>query len=127
MLQNATVTTVLPVNNLEACSTFYQQKLGMKSKSTLPGGEVLLSCNGSDIMLRPVKDATPTGMTEVSFSVRDIGKEISDLESKGVKFEDYSEPEFKTDSKHIHQDGNLKSAWFKDPSGNVLCLHEFRA
>ena len=51
------------------------------------------------------------------------GVEISDLESRGVTFEDYDMPGIKTVD-HIAEMGEDKAAWFTDPDGNILCLHQ---
>ena len=53
----------------------------------------------------------------------DIVTEIRDLESRGVKFNDYDLPGFKTVG-HVCVLGSEKAAWFNDPEGNILCLHE---
>jgi len=68
-------------------------------------------------------DATPTGRTELSFEVSDITSEIRDLEGKGVTFADYDLPDLTTVD-HVCVLGSQKAAWFHDPAGNVLCLHE---
>lgn len=124
MLQNSTVTPVIPVNDLASCKKFYQEKLGMKPRANLSSGELILSCNGTNILLREVRDAKPTGLTEITFEVSDIRKEVSELESRGVMFEDYTEPSFRTDQHHIHTEEKIKSAWFRDPAGNMLCIHQ---
>ena len=59
----------------------------------------------------------------MSFRVDDILSEIRDLESRGVKFNDYDLPGFKTVG-HVCVRGAEKAAWFNDPEGNILCLHE---
>lgn len=125
MLNRSNITPVIPVNDINACKKFYTEKLGLTNRSTLPSGEVVLSGeSGSEIMLRPIEGVRPSGYTEMSFAVTNIEKEIEELEKKGVKFEDYDDPEYKTDEHHVFAKENMKSAWFKDPSGNVLCLHQ---
>jgi hypothetical protein len=52
-----------------------------------------------------------------------VVKEISSLEGRGVRFEDYDLPELKTVD-HVCDLGSELAAWFKDPDGNVLCLHQ---
>ena len=59
----------------------------------------------------------------MSFEVDDIGTEIGELEQRGVVFEDYDLPDLKTVD-HVCVMGAEKAAWFKDPDGNVLCLHQ---
>ena len=48
---------------------------------------------------------------------------IRELESRGVKFHDYDLPGLKTVD-HVCVLGSEKAAWFSDPEGNILCLHE---
>jgi hypothetical protein len=48
--------------------------------------------------------------------------EVENLKKKGVEFEHYEIPEAKLEG-DIHVFGDFKAAWFKDPDGNILCLH----
>ena len=75
------------------------------------------------LMLLPRPGSTPSESTAMSFEVDDIAAEIKELEDHGVVFEDYDLPELTTVD-HIATMGSEKAAWFKDPDGNVLCLHE---
>jgi predicted enzyme related to lactoylglutathione lyase len=59
----------------------------------------------------------------LSFRVDDIEKEIRDLQARGVVFADYDLPGLKT-VEHVCVLGSEKAAWFQDPEGNILCLHE---
>ncbi len=43
--------------------------------------------------------------------------------ARGVVFDDYDLPGLKT-VEHVCVLGAEKAAWFKDPNGNILCLHE---
>jgi len=52
-------------------------------------------------------------------------REIKELKQRGVVFEDYDLPGFKTVN-HVCVVGSDKAAWFKDPEGNILCVHETR-
>ena len=52
-----------------------------------------------------------------------MAPEISDLEARGVAFEDYDLPNLTTVN-HVAVVGNERAAWFCDPEGNILCLHE---
>ena len=66
---------------------------------------------------------TKADHTAVSFAVRDIVAVIRDLESRGVVFHDYDLPGLKT-VEHVCVLGSEKAAWFSDPDGNILCIHE---
>ena len=61
--------------------------------------------------------------TAISFEVDDLEREVTDLERHGVRFEDYDLPGLKTDH-HIAQIDGMLAAWFKDPDGNILCVHQ---
>ncbi|WP_434620506.1 hypothetical protein [Arthrobacter sp. A5] len=67
--------------------------------------------------------AKPSGHTAISFEVQDITAAIRDLGTRGVAFEDYDLPDLKT-TDHVCVLGSEKAAWFSDPDGNILCLHE---
>ena len=53
----------------------------------------------------------------------DIAAAILTLQSRGVTFADYDLPGLKT-VEHVCVLGAEKAAWFNDPEGNILCLHE---
>ena len=48
---------------------------------------------------------------------------IAGLKQRGVVFDDYDLPGFKT-VEHVCVLGSERAAWFRDPEGNILCLHE---
>jgi hypothetical protein len=55
--------------------------------------------------------------------VPDIAAAIAALKGRGVAFADYDLPGLKT-VEHVCVLGAEKAAWFEDPEGNILCLHE---
>jgi catechol 2,3-dioxygenase-like lactoylglutathione lyase family enzyme len=77
------------------------------------------------IVLRTLPDAEHSANTEMSFKVDDIAREMAQLEERGVMFEDYDQPGFTTVN-HVFDAGTEKAAWFLDPDGNILCLHELK-
>jgi len=124
MLSGAIVTTILQVGDGTTAVDFYRDRLGLDYQGqNAEGQEMFLLGGGSSLALMPGSDAQPTGRTELSFEVADIVAEIADLEQRGVFFADYDLPELKTVN-HVCVLGSDKAAWFTDPDGNVLCLHE---
>ena len=124
MLANATVTTILPVKDLDRARVFYQDKLGLKPVGAKPDGKFVFSCaGGAEIALIPKAEGTKAEHTAISFQVKDITAAIAELKKKGVTFSDYDLPGFKTVN-HVCVLGAEKAAWFNDPEGNILCLHE---
>ncbi|MDF1603332.1 VOC family protein [Nocardioides sp. YIM 152315] len=123
-LTDSVVAVMLPTGDAARAQDFYEKRLGLPYDGESPGGELMFGlAGGSHVVLRPFPEVHPSPNTAMSFEVRDIESEIADLESRGVAFEDYDLPDLKT-VKHVFDDGQMKAAWFLDPDGNVLCLHQ---
>ena len=124
MLSEPVITTILQVRDGGSALEFYRDRLGLSYKGqNSEGQEMFALAGGASLALMPGPDATPTGRTEISFEVSDIVGEIASLEQNGVVFADYDLPGLKTVD-HVCVLGSEKAAWFEDPDGNVLCLHE---
>lgn len=123
MLGNSPITTMLPVMDLDRARRFYEGRLGLHPLGSSPDGKFLYSCGDATLALFPKAEGTRAEHTAVSWRVANIEAEIAELESRGVVFEDYDLPEFKTVG-HVCVLGSEKAAWFKDTEGNFLCLHQ---
>ena len=127
MLSTSLVTTILQVRDAEEAVAFYRDRLGLDHLGrNTEGQEMFALGGGSTLALMPGSDAVATGRTEISFEVDDIVAEIHELEERGVEFADYDLPGLRT-TEHVCVLGSEKAAWFLDPDGNVLCLHELLA
>jgi catechol 2,3-dioxygenase-like lactoylglutathione lyase family enzyme len=123
-LTHRTVAMMLPVTDVDRARTFYSETLGLDYTGTNDEGSALYALDGgSTLVLLPRPESNPSESTAMSFAVDDIKAEVIDLENRGVVFEDYDLPELTTVD-HVAEMGSEKAAWFKDPDGNVLCLHE---
>lgn len=72
----------------------------------------------------PVKDmARARRFYEQQLGLKPVGAAVRELEGRGVVFSDYDLPGLKTVD-HVCVLGSEKAAWFLDPEGNILCLHE---
>ncbi len=124
MLSQPVITTILQVRDGQDAVRFYRDRLGLDYQGrNQEGQEMFALSGGAALALMPGPDAISTGRTELSFAVPDIFAEISNLEQHGVTFADYDLPGLKTVD-HVCVLGSEKAAWFEDPDGNVLCLHE---
>jgi catechol 2,3-dioxygenase-like lactoylglutathione lyase family enzyme len=124
MLENAPMTTILPVIDMQRARGFYEKKLGLKPVGLKPDGKfVYATGSGAVLALFPKDGGTKADHTAISFQVRDIAAAIKELKEAGVTFEDYDFPGLKTVD-HVCVLGAEKAAWFKDTEGNYLCLHE---
>jgi len=124
MLTLAPATTILPVRDLDRARRFYENALGLRALGAQQDGKFLFALgDGGTLALFPKADGTRAEHTAISFKVDRIGVAITQLKEAGVVFEDYDFPGLKTVA-HVCVLGSEKAAWFKDPEGNILCLHE---
>jgi catechol 2,3-dioxygenase-like lactoylglutathione lyase family enzyme len=123
MLANASVTTMLPVRDMARARAFYEGCLGLTAGNFKPDGKFEYAVGGSILALFPKPEGTRAEHTAISFRVDDIAANIAALKCAGVVFEDYDLPGLKT-VEHVCVLGSEKAAWFKDPEGNLLCIHE---
>ncbi|MEZ5588088.1 MAG: VOC family protein [Sedimenticolaceae bacterium] len=124
MLRNAPVTIILPVIDMERAREFYETRLGLTPRGLNPDGKFLFECGGgAALALIHKAGGTKAEHTALSFEVRDIAMAIETLQAHGVVFADYDLPGLKTVN-HVCVLGAEKAAWFNDPEGNILCIHE---
>ncbi|MEP6609558.1 MAG: VOC family protein [Burkholderiaceae bacterium] len=122
-LRTSQVTCLLPVKDLSRARRFYEQALQLETVGAQPDGKFVYQCGGTQIALFPKAEGTKAEHTAVSFRVDDIRTAIDELKGRGVVFADYDFPGLKT-VEHVCVLGAEKAAWFTDPEGNILCLHE---
>ncbi|GDY30183.1 VOC family protein [Gandjariella thermophila] len=128
VLTTSHTTTILPVADVERATHFYAEALGLADAGTSPDGMHLFRIADGErecdmIALRPAEPGAQSEHTVLSFEVPDIRREISDLERRGVRFQDYDMPGLRTRD-HIADMQGEKAAWFVDTEGNILCLHQ---
>jgi predicted enzyme related to lactoylglutathione lyase len=124
MLTKAMTTTMLPVSDMDRAARFYMDTLGLHQKATgADGSRIFDAGNGDAIGLLPSEAGSQSKHTVLSFEVSDIAGEVRELEGRGVSFADYDLPGLKTVD-HIAEMGGERAAWFSDPDGNILCIHE---
>ena len=123
-LAHQPVAFLLPLTDVDRAHPVYHETLGLDFTGINNEGSAMFSLGGgTTLVLLPRPDSRPAESTAMSFEVDDVSAEISTLEGRGVTFEDYDLPELKTVD-HICEFGDEKAAWFKDPDGHVLCLHQ---
>ena len=124
MLTDAPITAIVPTTDLARARSFFGETLGLTEAGvSSPGEQVVYRCGGGtllEVYQRPT--AGDAQHTLASWGVRDVPAAVEDLRSRGVQFEDYDLPEFKTEG-GIATSGDFQAAWFRDPDGNILCVH----
>jgi len=123
VLSGVQITCILPVVDLERARRFYAEKLGLEPVGARPDGKYVFRSGGTEIALFPKPGGTKADHTAVSFQVKDVVAAVRALQARGVVFAEYDLPGLKTVD-HVCVLGSEKAAWFNDPEGNILCLHE---
>jgi predicted enzyme related to lactoylglutathione lyase len=123
MLSKSKTTTMLPVADVERASRFYADMLGLHHHTTAADGTAIFETGSGSIGLLKSEPGTQSERTVLTFEVDDLAAEIGELEGRGVVFDDYDLPDFKTVN-HIATMGDERAAWFRDTEGNILCVHE---
>jgi catechol 2,3-dioxygenase-like lactoylglutathione lyase family enzyme len=125
MFENTKAYSSFAVDDPQKAREFYGETLGLKT--TLISEEVgLLSLDiagDRPTLIYPKPDFTPATYTVLNFPVGDVEATVDELTSRGVSFERYEG--FEQDEKGIARGGGGPTiAWFKDPAGNILAVHE---
>lgn len=124
MLEKSPMTTILPVMDMARARAFYETKLGLQPDGLRPDGKFVYRVgDGGLLALFQRGAATRADHTAVSFEVPDVAAAVRTLEERGVRFNDYDLPGLKT-VEHVCVLGSEKAAWFNDPEGNILCIHQ---
>ncbi|HEY7782912.1 MAG TPA: VOC family protein [Ktedonobacterales bacterium] len=125
MLGERTISAVLCSTDLARSQEFYERRVGLPLSPETIKNHLLFACGGGTTLLvygRPA--ANKADHTQVRFWTRDIEADVRDLASRGVTFEEYDYPTLKTVDHIATTAGIGRSAWFKDPDGNILALFQ---
>lgn len=123
MLGDYNAGTALAVKDLEAAKDFYGNKLGLKVVGENPGG-VQYQSGDSQFFIYESEFAGTNKATYMGWNVENIDQLVKDLKAKGVKFETYDLPGGTVENDVMSwEGGDAKTAFFIDPSGNILALN----
>ncbi len=120
-LSASRVIPTIPCTDLRRSRQFYEGKLGLKLIRETEG-ELALAA-GDTVLYLYVRPPAPSDHTLASFIVDDVAATVAALRKAGVVFEDYDQPGLKTTG-GVAEWTDGRSAWFKDPDGNVLAVSE---
>ena len=121
MLKIEEARTTLPAQDMKRARKFYEEKLGLKATEEAPDGGVTYQTGSTTMLVFPSQGKPSGDHTQVGLRVADITSAVSELKGKGVAFEEYDFPNYKTEG-GIMNLGDSKAAWFKDSEGNLVGL-----
>ena len=121
MLQRFPLHAYIPAKDVARARRFYEDKLGFQPKEEVAGGVAYEFGDGTACFLYPTPNAGTSKASHAFWQVDDVEREVAELKSRGVKFEDYDMPGERSPSGVITA-GGAKAAWFKDTEGNILAI-----
>ncbi len=124
MLAERRVHVTLPVADLERARAFYEQQLGFSPYSVQPTA-VLYQAGEGTLFAASKGSALSSGShTQMAFTSHDLEADVADARARGIVFEEYDLPGFRTVD-GIAPVGPNRAAWFKDSEGNLIAIIEF--
>jgi len=120
MLGDNNAIATVAVKNLEQSKEFYARTLGLTT--VMENDEVLAFKSGASTLFAYRSPYAGTNKaTAVTFVTDEVDDLVRILKSRGVTFEHYDLPKM-TRQGDIHVAGSMRTAWFKDPDGNIFSL-----
>ncbi|HEY4188730.1 MAG TPA: VOC family protein [Polyangia bacterium] len=112
----------LAVKDLAGARKFYEGVLGLKVLDAQGSEAITFQSGSSKVLVYRSQFAGTNKATALNWLVgKDIESIARGLKERGVTFEHYEIPGM-THEGDLHVMGDFKTAWFKDPDGNILCL-----
>jgi catechol 2,3-dioxygenase-like lactoylglutathione lyase family enzyme len=122
MLGDKDVVATVAVKDLQVARKFYQGTLGLELVHEEGGEAVTLKAGGARLIVYRSQFAGANRATAATWMVGgEIDRLVQGLKERGVVFEHYDMPGA-TQKGDVYAFGDIKSAWFKDPDGNIVAL-----
>ena len=122
MLNAKPVTATIAVKDINAAKKFYQDVVGLTPLPASEPGVAPFKSGSAEVLVYESKFAGTNKATAATWNVDDeLENVVNTLKKKGVSFEHYDMPGV-TRHGDLHETGNSRAAWFKDPDGNILAL-----
>ena len=108
--------------DLQRAERFYVDVLGLAVRTRDPGA-VSLDSAGTELRVTLVQEKAAAPYTVLGWSVDDLSAQVATLRARGLVFTRYPGLDQDDDDAWTAPDGT-RVAWFTDPDGNVLSLHQ---
>jgi catechol 2,3-dioxygenase-like lactoylglutathione lyase family enzyme len=120
MLNSKDALATIAVTSVDTARRFYGEVLGLTIDEQEEEGVFGLKSGATSILVYESEFAGTNKATAATWIVgTDLDAIVDTLKSRGVEFEHYDLPDT-TRKGDIHESGNVRVAWLKDPDGNIL-------
>ena len=122
MLRDKTSSAIVAVSDADRARRFYTDTLGLELGQAYDKDGVMVFRTGdTELTVYVSKFAGTNRANAVTWDVgEDIDAIVEGLRAKGVTFEHYDMDGVTPGD--IHEAGDMRLTWFKDPDGNILHL-----
>ena len=121
MLSDANLTTLAAVDDLDAAAAFYEKALGLERTDSGGPGWIQYRSGASNLIVYVSDHAGSNRATTAAWTVDNVESTVQGLKAKGVdSFQQYDDLPGATRHGDVHHAGEVKMAWFTDPSGNIF-------
>jgi catechol 2,3-dioxygenase-like lactoylglutathione lyase family enzyme len=122
MFRPKAVTAAIPAQDFARAKSFYADKLDLRPTQETDE-EARYRLGDTEFLVFPSSGKASGDHTQLAFLVDDLEASVKELRDKGVMFEEYDMPGFKSVNGIVELEGE-KGAWFKDSEGNLLAIAE---
>ena len=124
MLKDSNIMAVLPAKDINRAKEYYRDKLGIEPSESMEEGAVMYSCGqGTRFLVYQTDNAGTAKNTQMGWETDNLEREMEELRSRGVVFEDYDFPGLKTEN-GIATASWGKAAWFLDSEDNIINISQ---
>ncbi|HEY8319671.1 MAG TPA: VOC family protein [Amnibacterium sp.] len=117
--------TILPAADLARARGYYHDTLGMDPSEQHDDGSLVYTNGATAFEIYETPNAGSAKNTQMVWMTDDLDAEMARLRGVGVVFEEFEIPGMKTDHGVVESD-DMRSAWFRDSEGNILCITQRR-
>jgi len=109
----------VPGTDVARARRFYEDNLGFRPKEEVADGVAYEFGNRTACFLYPTPNAGTSKASQAFWQADDIEREVAELKSRRIEFEDYDMPGQRSPSGVVTA-GGARAAWFKDTESNIL-------
>jgi predicted enzyme related to lactoylglutathione lyase len=123
-LADAPIFASVPAQDIGRAKRWYEEKLGLTPTMDIGNASLLYTSGGVRFLMYQTAFAGTGKHTVAGWVVRDLAATMTELRSKGVKFEDYAlgDQGPTTENGVARDPDGGAGAWFTDSEGNILSI-----
>ena len=125
MFGKASCFAVLPASDLARARSFWRDTFGIDpvDDGFDEDDADMFDLGGTRVLVYETQFAGTAQNTALGIDSDDFDRDVAELKSKGVQFNEYDLPGIKTVDGVVEMEG-MRTAWFNDSEGNIIALSE---